>query len=165
MNLRVDEAGAGDAPILRNLGELYVHDFSEITLTELNADGRFDRDLWHGCWTGNDTPYLFRVDGNLAGFAVVGRGSRISEDPSVHDMAQFFVVRRYRRHGIGTRAAADLFSLRRGAWEVREIAGNDAAHRFWRKAIAAYTRDTFDELMVETERWRGWVQRFNVSTV
>jgi len=160
MNLRVDEAGPDEAPILRNLGELYVHDFSEFTLIELNVDGRFDRDLWHGCWAGDQTPYLFRVDGHLAGFAVVGTGSRISEDPSVHDMAQFFVVRRYRRHGIGTRAAADLFKLRPGTWEVREIAGNDAALRFWRNAIGAYTGNAFDEFIVDTERWRGCVQRF-----
>ena len=76
MILRVDEATIDDASILHNLGELYVHDFSEITLTELNAAGRFDHDFWRECWSGERTPYLLRVDDRLAGFTIVARGSR-----------------------------------------------------------------------------------------
>jgi predicted acetyltransferase len=160
MILRVDEATIDEASILRNLGELYVHDFSEITHTELNDAGRFDHDFWRGCWSGERTPYLLRVDDHLAGFAIVDRGSRIANDPAVHDVAEFFVVRRYRRQGIGTRAAAELFRRRRGRWEVRERNGNAAARAFWRRAIGAYTNGEFDELVVADERWHGWVQRF-----
>jgi predicted acetyltransferase len=160
MSLRVEEANAEEALILHNLGELYVHDFSEITLSELNDEGRFDHDFWRGCWGGERTPYLLRVDGHLAGFAIVARGSRLAVDPAVHDLAEFFVVRRYRRQGIGTRAAAELFGLRRGTWEVRQRADNAAARAFWRKAIGAYTNAGFDELIVADERWQGWVQRF-----
>jgi predicted acetyltransferase len=63
------------------------------------------------------------------------------------------------RFGV-TRAAAALFGLRRGTWEVRERAGNAAAHAFWRSAIGVYTSGHFDELVVADERWHGWVQRF-----
>ena len=160
MALRVDEATIDEASILHNLGELYVHDFSEITLTELNDAGRFDHDFWRECWSGERTPYLLRVDDHLAGFAIVARGSRLADDPAVHDLAEFFVVRRYRRQGVGTRAAAAIFGLRRGRWEVRERTGNAAARAFWRKAIGAYTNGEFDEIVVADERWHGWVQRF-----
>jgi predicted acetyltransferase len=160
MSLRVDEATIGEAATLRNLGELYVYDFSEITSTELNASGRFDHDFWHDCWTGDRTPYLFRVDDRLAGFAIVARGSRLADDPAVHDLAEFFVVRRYRRQGVGTGAAAALFERRRGRWEVRQRTGNAAARAFWHKAIGAYTNGRFDELVVADDRWHGWVQRF-----
>ena len=78
----------------------------------------------------------------------------------MHDLAEFFVVRRYRRQGVGTRAAAAIFGLRRGRWEVRERTGNAAARAFWRKAIGAYTNGEFDEIVVADERWQGWVQRF-----
>lgn len=160
MILCVDEASAGEAPILRNLAELYVHDLSEIVPLELNAQGRFDHDFWRGCWTVDRTPYLIRVDGHLAGFAIVARGSRLTDDPTVSDLAEFFVVRRHRRHGIGTRAAASLFDRRPGIWEVRQMAGHRAARTFWRTAIGAYTAGKFEEIVVNDSRWNGWVQRF-----
>jgi hypothetical protein len=98
MSLRVDEASVGEALILHNLSELYVHDFSEVTLTELHEAGRFNHDFWRGCWSGGDrTPYLFRVADRLAGFAIIDRGSRITGDSGVHHVAEVFVVRRYRR--------------------------------------------------------------------
>jgi len=161
MSVSVVEASAEEAFIFNNLGELYVHDFSEIVLSELNEAGRFDHDFLRHCWgRGNQIPYLIRVADRLAGFAIVGRGSRLTGDPVVHDLSEFFIVRRYRRQGIGTCAAATLFGLRRGTWEVRERAGNAAAHAFWRSAIGVYTSGHFDELVVADERWHGWVQRF-----
>jgi predicted acetyltransferase len=161
MSVSVVEASAEEAFILNNLGQLYVHDFSEIVPSELNEAGRFDHDFLRHCWGGgNQAPYLIRVADRLAGFAIVGRGSRLTGDPVVHDLSEFFIVRRYRRQGIGTRAAAELFGLRRGTWEVRERAGNVTAHAFWRGAIGAYSGGHFDELVVADERWHGWVQRF-----
>lgn len=163
MSLRVYEAVASDAPLLRNLGELYAYDFSEILGIELNDAGRFDPNLWGGCWKaagGARTPYLLRVDQHLAGFAILARGSRLTEAPDVHDVAEFFVVRRYRRRGVGLRAAAELFRLRPGRWEVRERHSNVAARAFWRKAIGEYTAGVFEESLVVDEQWHGWVQRF-----
>jgi predicted acetyltransferase len=160
MQLRVEEAGPDQRSILRNLAELYVHDFSELTHTELNDFGRFDHDFWRGCWHGSTTPYLLTVDARLAGFAIVAPGSRVGGDPNTHDLAEFFVVRRHRRRGVGTCAATELFARYPGKWEVRQRADNTAARDFWRKAIGAYTNGSFEEVCLEDERWRGWVQRF-----
>jgi predicted acetyltransferase len=77
-------------------------------------------------------------------------------------MAEFFVVRRHRRRGIGTRAAAELFDLRPGAWEVRERAENAAARAFWRKVIGAYASEAFEEFAID-DGWHWWVQRFESS--
>jgi predicted acetyltransferase len=161
MSVRVVEAGPEEASLLNNLGQLYAHDFSEIVPLELNSAGRFDHDFLRDCWgDGAQTPYLIHVANGLAGFAIVGRGSRVTDDANVHDVSEFFIVRRYRRQGIGTSAAAALFALRRGVWEVRERTGNTAARAFWRRAIGAYSSGHFEELVVEDDRWHGWVQRF-----
>jgi predicted acetyltransferase len=84
----------------------------------------------------------------------------LTDAANVHDVSEFFIVRRHRRQGIGTSAAAALFALRRGVWEVRERTGNTAARAFWRRAIGAYSSGHFEELAVEDDRWHGWVQRF-----
>jgi predicted acetyltransferase len=57
--------------------------------------------------------------GKLAGFVLIKQGSEITEDYYVWDMAEFFILRRYRRYGGWDRGGpANLESLSR-AWEVR----------------------------------------------
>jgi predicted acetyltransferase len=73
-------------------------------------------------------------------------------------MDQFFVLRRYRRHGVGEQAARFLFDRFAGRWEVREQPGNDGATAFWRRVIGQYTGDSFEERVFSDEKWRGPVQ-------
>ena len=80
-------------------------------------------------WNDSDRKaFLFRVDNALAGFALVFTG-----EP--HDIAEFFVMRKYRHRGVGAQAAASLFDRFPGRWTVRQLLTNPAATAFWRTAI------------------------------
>jgi predicted acetyltransferase len=126
-------------PILANLLELYIHDFSEFRKIELGSDGRFGYPnfplYWH---EPGRHPLLVRMDGELIGFALVKRGSEISGSGSVWDMAEFFVVRGYRGRGIGTEIAHQIWRQFPGSWEVRVLQSNRSAHRFWQRAITRF---------------------------
>ncbi len=120
--------------VLANLFELYVHDFSEQVPVDLQPNGRFDVSVDERWWDGGDHfPFLIRVGGKLCGFALVRRGSRVTQEVDVMDMAEFFVVRGERVKGVGTRAAHALFAAFPGRWEIRVRQSNVAAGRFWRK--------------------------------
>ena len=96
-------------PILANMLELYAHDFSEFIDLRLGADGRFGYERLPLYWTdSNRYPFLIRADGHLAGFVFVRRGSEISGDADVWDMAEFFIVRGFRRLGLGMKAAHEI---------------------------------------------------------
>ncbi len=70
-------------------------------------------------------------------------------------MAEFFVMRKYRRGGVGGEAARAVFAMFPGEWQVRQIRRNEAAIKFWRAAIpVAFTEDTNDE---------GPVQHFRIA--
>ena len=58
-------------------------------------------------------------------------------------MAQFFVMRGYRREGVGRTAATILFDRHPGPWEVRVIEENLPAEAFWRSVIERYTSGAF----------------------
>jgi predicted acetyltransferase len=127
-------------PILANLLELYVHDFSEFLDVPLGADGRFGYTPLRLYWIEPDRyPFLVKVDGNLAGLALVKRGTGVSGDRTVWDMAEFFVVRGQRRHGIGTRIVHEVWRRFPGLWEVRVMESNSPARRFWERAVASFT--------------------------
>lgn len=126
------------ADVLDQLFELYAHDFSEHVPLELRASGRFEITAGEIWWTRADHhPFFLRVDGRLAGFALVRQGSRTCEDREVMDVAEFFVVRRERRKHVGQRAAHALLERFPGRWEVRVRQSNPAALSFWSVVLDA----------------------------
>jgi predicted acetyltransferase len=98
-----------------------------------------------------------RCDDCLAGFVLVNdRGH--SGEPIDRNMAEFFILRKYRRHGVGRAAAERIFTQHPGQWEVAVARKNVAALSFWRTAItrASHAR----ELDVNTAEWNGPILRF-----
>jgi predicted acetyltransferase len=166
VNVRVDVAGPEEQARLAALFELYVYEFSAMLGIDVEDDGRFRVPPMDAYWADpRRHPFLIRVQDKLgdklAGFALVHEQSRLTGDFGVCDVAEFFVMRKYRRHGVGERAAHWLFDRFRAPWEVREKAANEAATAFWRHAIGRYTGGAFEELVLDDERWRGPVQRFD----
>ena len=85
-------AAVEEQPVVANLLQLYAHDFSEFQNLELGFDGRFAYSQLPLYWTEPSRhPFLVRVADRLAGFVLVKRGSDISGDEGVWDMAEFFV--------------------------------------------------------------------------
>ena len=125
VNVEVIPATPEQQPILANMLELYAHDFSEFHDIELNPDGRFGYTKLPLYWVEpNRHPFLVMVDHKLAGLVLVKKGSEISGDDTVWDVAEFFVVRRYRRRGIGTEIAHKIWRRFPGRWEVRVMESN-----------------------------------------
>jgi len=131
-----------DAERLGNLMQLYIHDLCAIfPQVELDANGRFAYPSLPEYLEGGSKrrAFLIHVGERLAGFVLAQRGSPFTDDPEVWDIAEFFVLRRYRGGGVGRDAAESLWRLLPGRWTVRAIAKNPDAVRFWRRVTATYT--------------------------
>ncbi len=144
MDIEVAPASLAEKPILARLLEFYIHDFSEFGGFDVDHQGRYGYRHLENYWT-EDTrlPFLIRVDGVLAGFALVsmiGQG-----DGRETDMSEFFIMRKYRRQGVGRIVATTLFDRFPGQWRVRQILENVPAQRFWRSVIGAYTNGDYAE--------------------
>ena len=146
----------GDSGTLANLLQLYQYDFSEIEPSDVATDGRFhqldDVAFQHG--------YLIHVDGALAGFALVNREpSRVVGGEAVWWMAEFFILRRFRRASIGARAAHLVIDAHPGTWEITQTPRNAIARSFWQKVLAPFGGQ---ELLAEDPiRGRRPLQRFS----
>jgi len=149
-NLEVIPATPEQAPILANLIELYAYDFSEFLAIDVGEDGRFNYPKLPFYWTEPDHhPFLIRIDNKLGGFALIKKGSEVLDKPEVWDLAEFFILRRYRRHGAGIAAAHRLWALFPGPWEVRVMQANIAAQPFWAKAIASFLGEEIAPIQIE----------------
>ncbi len=147
LDVVIEVAVPDDAALLANLLELYVHDLSEVFPVELRADGRFGYDTLPLYWTEPERrfPFLIRYGTRVVGFVLVTCGSPASDDSEVLDVAEFFVLRRYRRAGVGRRAAFLVWDRFPGRWIVRVSEGNRGGLRFWASVVAEYARGTATE--------------------
>lgn len=159
--------------IITNLMQLYKYDFSEFAEVgsrygEVGPDGRFTYEGLDSYWREDGrVPLTVEADGRLAGFVLVNRWSALNRVLD-HSVAEFFVLRKYRRIGVGSRAARLLFERWPGRWEVAVAGYNKPALSFWRKAIRA----SFDGPVAEYagdatlngERWVGTVLCFDSRT-
>jgi len=127
-------------PVLANLLELYAHDMSEYAELELGADGRFGYEYLSSYWKEEGRyPFLIKTRNNLAGFALARRLSPIDGIEPVMDMAEFFVIRGFRRLGVGTNAAFHIWKRFPGPWQIRVRDRNRPGTSFWAQSIEAFT--------------------------
>jgi predicted acetyltransferase len=146
-------AGALQRPILENLLQLYMHDFSELIALDIGEDGRYIyRDLPRYWSEAFRWPFLARYDGKLVGFALI----KTANDGDRYDMAEFFVMRSYRHRGLGTELAEKVWRHFPGPWQIRVMEKNVAACRFWMSSIARFTNGAadFTTLEIDGTTWR-----------
>jgi predicted acetyltransferase len=162
MQPQLTEIDSGQRPVLERLAQLYMYDFSEHTRGDVTEAGIFPfMDLDEFFARSVHHEFFIRVDGRLAGFALICRGEAFRDaDECVWWMDEFFVMRKYRRLGVGERVATQLFDRFGGTWEVGQVSTNTGAQAFWRRVIGRYTGGEFEEFVLDDERWRGPVQYF-----
>lgn len=164
-NIQILPARESDFPVVKNLIALYIYDFTEHTGWRCPETGLFGGcdEFFEDLQAGRNRVFVIRADGELAGFTGIkdfdeGRGIE-------HDIPDFFVLRKFRRRGVGRRVAFHLFNQFPGRWQVRQMMDNTPAIAFWRKIIADYSASRF----TESRRMYPWgemnVIRFETSAV
>ena len=156
LRIEVLPATSEQEPVLANLIELYAHDFSEFSDLKIGVDGRFGYEPLPLYWReSNRFPFLVRADGDLAGFVLVQQGSQVSGAAEIWDVAEFFILRGYRRHRVGVRVAHDVWRMFSGPWEVRVTENNLVARAFWQHAISEFTGVRAESTLTEVsgKRW------------
>lgn len=95
----------------------------------------------------------------MAGFSLVREIGTNENNQTIYSMAEFFVMKKYRKLGVGQHAATELFNKLKGTWKVAQIEANIPAQIFWKKTIEKYTKNNYQE--VREEDWKGPVQIFS----
>ncbi len=164
MNIDIVEATREDERVLERLLQFYQYDFSEIMGGDVEDDGVFHYVSLGDVWEDNRAHvYIMRVEGLLAGAAIVIERSHFTGDTDVAYMDEFFVMRKYRRTGVGSEMATRLFDMFPGRWEVAEVAPNSDGTAFWRAVIGRYMDGDFEERVEDSDKWQGPVQTFDTK--
>lgn len=153
-SLVISKIGPESDVLLRNLFEHYCHDMSEWFEHDTGADGRYSYDT-ASVWEQEYDVYLAKVGDSIAGFALIGSGGEWLGDIGAHDVHEFFIMRKFRRRGVGGNMATFLWNEHPGEWLVRVLEANAPAVNFWRSEIASYSLGSYREEQ-RTVNGRPW---------
>lgn len=140
----VELAAPAEQPLLEGLMQFYFYDFSEM---EPDGSDRFEFEpngLFHPYehlpkyWREpGRIPLVIRRDGKPVGFALLSQHSDLTGGHVERNMAEFFVARKHRRHGVASEAVRQILAAYPGRWEIAVVARNTGGLAFWPRAIAA----------------------------
>ena len=141
----LNRVAVGEKEILRNLLEKYDYEFSQYDLRDVNALGLYGYDYLDCYWTEeNRWAYFIYVDDKLAGFVMVNDYPEADDRTTDFSMAEFFVMYKYRRMGIGRKAVFDVFNRHKGRWQLRRHPKNLPSVHFWDTVINEYTNGRYE---------------------
>ena len=133
-----------EKPLLIRLMELYNYEFSEFSNDDISEFGYYGYDHIDDYWNEEGRfPYLIRVDGKIAGFVLICPHCNYRKEAGARSIGEFFVMLKYRRMGIGTTIATQLFDKHRGLWEVCYWRNNLPATQFWKMVVEEYTNNHY----------------------
>lgn len=136
MNVDLDLVSAGKKQALKNLVKMYCYEWSQYNGIDIDQNGEFafERDLDRFFSRERHFPYFVLLDGRIAGFVLIDDDFDYHKD-SDYAISEFFILHKYRRMGIGKRAAVEAIKRHPGKWEIKMHPKNKGSIVFW-KAVA-----------------------------
>lgn len=156
MQLELTQATLEKKTILANLLELYAYDFTEFCDFDIGDNGFYGYEYLPLYWIeSNRYPYLIYINKKIAGFVLIQKVYPISDEPTKWDISEFFVMKKYKRKGIGTAAAFKVWETFKGLWQVRVLVNNQIACSFWLETIKTFisSEPTKTELTIKGDDW------------
>ena len=146
MQIMLDRVQPEKRDALFRLLQYSLFEESLTDFNDMNDDALFDYPWFDAYFVEPQREAYFireQGSGKLLGFAMV----RMHEDGR-HSIAEFLVLPKYRRLGVGTQAAKSCFALHGGLWEVKPVSGSESAYCFWRQVIGQMAAEnTFENGM------------------
>ena len=131
--------------ILRNLLEKYDYEFSQWDKRDVNKFGLYGYQYLDYYWTEDKRwAYFISVDDKLAGFAMIIDLPEVEDRETDFQMAEFFVLHKYRQSGVGKQAFYKVLDMHKGKWQLKRHPDNISAVHFWNKVINEYTNGQYE---------------------
>lgn len=124
---------------LWNLLQYMVFETSPSGNNVAGPDGSFEYKHFDNYFTDdNREAYLIKApDGELMGFVMINQ--YLQKAQSGHAIAEFLILPRFRRNGVGREVARRCFKMHPGNWEVSPADGSASAYGFWKTIIDEIT--------------------------
>ena len=150
MECVLEKVNKNEKEILYKLLQYSLFEESLTDLNEMNQEAEFEYkwfDLYFDKSSENDRKAYFIKDEKkekLLGFVMVNSYLEKDKTKNGYSIAEFMVIPKYRKKGIGRNAALQIFDMYKGYWEVKPSYGSESAFLFWENVISKYTNNEYE---------------------
>jgi predicted acetyltransferase len=133
--MRITKVEQDGKEILKNLMTLFLHDLSEFNsnLTMNPTNGLFEFDVFEWFFEKEGlTPFFIHVEDRIIGFILLQSGPFSNQEFADYVLNSFFILKKYRRKGLGRAACQLFFEQFPGRYAISQILTNTPAILFWR---------------------------------
>jgi len=145
MDIAILPISIDEKDILRNLMEKYEYDNSQYENTDVNDYGLYGYKFLDHYWTDkNRYAYFIKVNNKLAGFIMIDDYKYYNEIEANHCIAEFFIMFKYKRMGVGRYVVKFITDKYKGKWQVGYNPNNNIGKLFWNKVIKEITNGKYE---------------------
>lgn len=140
MDIRLEKVNIEQKDTLYRLLQYSLFEESLTDGNEMNSDATFNYKYFDSYFTESNRDAFFIKESHgekLLGFVMINQ--YMQRFHNGHSIAEFMIIPKYRRTGVGKKVAFTCFDLYKGNWEVSPSFGSDQAFNFWKKVINEYT--------------------------
>jgi predicted acetyltransferase len=145
MDIRLDKVKLEEKNILFRLLQYSLFEESLTDLNEMNSKGLFEY-KWFESYFNDDRRFAFFVreqsTNKLLGFVMINDFVQVVTEG--HSIAEFLVIPKYRKQGIGKKVAYECFEMFEGDWEIKPSFNNSNAFKFWQRVVSEYTNQDYE---------------------
>ncbi|MFP6807375.1 MAG: GNAT family N-acetyltransferase [Pseudomonadales bacterium] len=146
MEISIEPIRSTNRETLADLMQLYLQGLSEFSPVKMDEPGQYIYPYFNHYWQDkNRYPYFIRWRNQLAGFALVRLEIDAVERLDYMEIAEFFVLPRFRGQKVGSQAAITIWKQYTGRWLVNVLDKNKPAYSFWKELIISNTQENFTE--------------------
>lgn len=145
MKLSIERVKIDQSDILLNLIEKYEYEFSQWNKRDIDESGLFGYPNLDDYFNKEHYGAFFiMADGKLAGFAMIDNQAEVDDRDTDFRMAEYFILHKYRRYGLGKLAFLELLAMHPGKWQLRLHPHNEASVYFWERVVSEYTNGDYE---------------------
>ena len=144
MEIYLDEVKIKDKEVLYRLLQYSLFEESLTDFNEMNDNALFEYKWFDKYFEENNREAYFvkeKITNKLLGFVMINQ--YIKTFSNGHSIAEFMIIPKYRRKGLGKKVAFMCFNKHKGNWEVSPSFGNKTAYLFWKNVIEEYTNNNY----------------------
>ena len=142
-------ATLADYPIIQNMARFYLYDMARYCAS-ISHEWNIPKDGLYECFDfqkyftdSTRKAFLIKVGDALAGFVLLDKNGK-SKDID-WNIGEFFILAQFQGKGLAEHVAYEIWHMFPGIWEVSVIPENVKALAFWRKTIAGFTHEKYEE--------------------
>lgn len=160
--VKLEKIEVQDKEVLENIYQFYLYDMSVYNNEDIDSMGLYDVEFLNLFFKEEGlTAFFIKIDKKIGGVILLQSDKWAPSSGEDYYISEFFVLKKYRRNGVGKKALKELFSLYPGKYVLGQLPNNNPAIDFWKSVYFEY-QIKYKESYEDTKEGRLLCQRFEV---